>query len=320
MTISAERPIFIVGAARSGTTLLRFMLCGHPRIYIPPQSDFIPRLFHSRPRDPMTRRQAIRAVSVIFSSRPFIKDWRAERPDAAAFVDSLPDLRPGTLLDTLYGQYARRHEAERWGDKTPTYTGYMDLIAEIFPTAQFIHIIRDGRDVALSTIQAYRKDIFYVDMYFAARSWKERVQKALASATRLGPDRYYELRYEQLTANPEARLREICEFLGETFVPAMTEPQKLARERLSAKNVHAAVRHPPTTSSVGRFRREMSEADQRLVQAVAGDLLDELGYGTVHFNKMPLGERGRYVGLQTKYTILESGRRVLQTVGLVSPH
>jgi len=193
------------------------------------------------------------------------------------------------------------------------------LIADIFPTAQFIHLIRDGRDVALSTIDAY-KERFYVDVYFAARSWKRRIRKAFASATRLGSDRYYELRYEQLTADPDSLLREICDFLGEVYVPEMAEPHRMARKYIGPKGLHAPVREQTTTKSSGRWRREMSKADQRLLQAVAGDLLDELGYETVDLGKMCLTERARFAGLQAKYAVLHAGRRALQTVGVFPPN
>ncbi len=202
MTISAERPIFVVGAQRSGTTMLRYMLCGHPRIYIPPESTFIHRFFPGRSRVPMQRHEAIDTLNAILSYRDFFMDWQANRPDPATFVDSLPDLLPATFLDSLYCQYARQFGAERWGDKTPIYTDYIDLIAEIFPTAQFIHIIRDGRDAALSMMKAYQTAtrFFYIDIYYAVRIWKRRIRKARTSGARLGADRYYEVRYEQLIA------------------------------------------------------------------------------------------------------------------------
>jgi hypothetical protein len=320
MTVANERPIILVGSARSGTTLLRFMLSSHPRIYIPPQSDFIPHLFGRSPQTPLSRPQAMRAVEYIFNARPFSKDWLATRPDPAAFVDSLPDRRPGALLNEIYRQYAAQHGAERWGDKSPTYTAYIGLLSQIFPTAQFIHIIRDGRDVALSTIETFQKDSFHVDMYSAAWTWKRRVQTARAEGMRLGPDHYHELHYEQLVANPEPLLREICDFLGETFSAAMMEPQKQARERLSPTGVHAAVREPLSTHRSGRWRREMPEADQRLFQAVAGDTLADLGYDTLSVGKMSLAETARYAGLRTKCVVLEGGRYALQTVGLFNPH
>jgi hypothetical protein len=323
MSILAERPIFVVGAPRSGTTMLQYMLSSHPRIHILLESNFIPRFFQHGPRAPMKRQQAIHILNVVFNSyryHEFPREWQGEQLAPATFVDGLPDLTPTTFIATLFSQYAGQFGAERWGDKSPIYTGYIDLIADIFPTAQFIHLIRDGRDVALSTVDAWDKERFYVDVYFAARSWKRRIRKAFASATRLGSDRYYELRYEQLTADPDSLLREICDFLGEVYVPEMAEPHRMARKYIGPKGLHAPVREQTTTKSSGRWRREMSKADQRLLQAVAGDLLDELGYETVDLGKMCLTERARFAGLQAKYAVLHAGRRALQTVGVFPPN
>jgi len=296
------------------------MLCGHPRIYIPPESNFIPRFFDGCPGKPMTRRRAIQTARSVFGYQMFFEDWHGKRPDPESFVDALPDLTPATFLDSLYTQYAWQFGAERWGDKSPIYAGYMDLLAAIFPTAQFVHIIRDGRDVALSMLQAYReRRFFYVDLYYAAQVWKHRVFKARASGRRLGPDRYYELRYEQLTAEPEPVLREICGFLGEVYVPSVCESHRVAPGHHHSTGIHVATRRPPTTRSVGRWRTEMTASDEGLVQRVAGDLLDELGYDRTLRRRMPLQSKLRYARLRTKYAVVAGGRRLLKSIGVFHP-
>ena len=268
----------------------------------------------------MQPQQALRALKRIWRYHVFFRDWQGERPELASFVNNLPDLTPATLLDGLYSLYARQFGAERWGDKSPTYTISMDLIAKIFPGAQFIHIIRDGRDVALSMIEAYgQRRFFYVNIYYAAGSWKHRVRKALASAARLDPCCYYQLHYEQLIVNPEAALRKICDFLGETYYPTMAEPHKVACNRSRSKGIHAKTTQPVTTSSMGRWRKEMSKEDLHIFQAVAGDLLNELGYGTIETGKMCLSERARFYWLQSKYTLTEAVRRAAVAVGVPHP-
>jgi len=315
-----ERPIFVIGAQRSGTTLLRYMLCGHPRIYIPPESNFIPRFFRRFPHLPMTREQAVQTARSVFGYQMFFEDWRGERPDSKIFVDSLRDLTPASFLDSLYTQYAAQHRAERWGDKSPIYAECMDLLAEMFPRAQFVHIIRDGRDVALSMLQAYReRRFFYVDLYYAAQTWKRRVSKARTSGQKLGPDRYYELRYEKLTAETETVLRGICRFLGEVYTPAMCESQRVAVEHYHSTGIHVATREPPTTRSVGRWRTEMKPCDQRLVQTVAGEMLKELAYDHTPGIRLDFGEKLRYSRLRTKYGVVSSARHVLKSVGLFHP-
>jgi Sulfotransferase family len=316
--MSPGAPIFVIGAPRSGTTLLRIMLSTHPRIYIPPESDFIPRLYLGRARTTMSRDRALRDLQVIFGNRRFLREWRDAAPDPATFVAALPELTPAALLDTLYRAYAAQHGAARWGDKSPIYTRYVPLLAEIFPSAQVVHLIRDGRDAAVSTLAAY-PDRFYVDVYFAARSWRRRVRAARHAGVALGPARYTELRYEDLTTDPEGVLRPLCDFLGEDYAPAMCQPHELARELLRPQGRHAPVREPVHANS-GGWRSRMPVADQRLFHAVASDLLADLGYDVVDGGPVSPAERARVARLATKYHVLEGGRRILQSFGVFPPH
>ena len=320
MVDSVERPIFVVGAQRSGTTMLRYMLCGHPRLYIPPESNFIPRFFSQQPTVPLSPEEAIRSLDQILSYRMFFRDWRGEALQPVTFIETLPDLKPATLLDALYTQYANQFGAQRWGDKSPIYTGHLDMISQMFPSFQVIHIVRDGRDVALSMLKSYRGPrFFYVDLAYATHSWKRRVREARSSGNRLGTDRYHEVRYEHLVANPEKVLLGICEYLGESHVLTMAEPHRMAGQSHHSKGIHAATLKPPSTQSSGRWRKEMSKRDQRLVQAIAGDLLEELGYETASLGRMNLREKARYLQLQSKYFFIVWARRTLQTAGLFHP-
>jgi hypothetical protein len=320
MALSEVRPIFIVGVHRSGTTLLRYMLGSHSRIYIPPESDFVPSFFLHRPAKDLSDEEIEHILRTIFDRYRFVKEWQGEPPQPGPFIRSMTDRSPAAFLDTLYSAYARQYGAQRWGDKTPIYASYVDLIHEIFPHAQFLHIIRDGRDAALSMLDKYERDEFHVDIFFAARNWVRRIRSAQRAGSRLGPDLYYELRYENLIEDPESELRTVCEFLGETYEPGMIEYHQTARERIPA-NSHffSNVRNPPSRQRIGRWQQQMSERDQRLVQTVAGKLLAELGYPLVDLRPMSIGEQARLAVLATKYAMLQSGRRVLQAFGLFPP-
>jgi hypothetical protein len=315
-----ERPLFVIGVHRSGTTLLRYMLSSHPRIYIPPESDFIPRFFGRHPTARMNRQAATHILRTIFESYRFVREWQGPPPEPGSFVDHLPDLTPAAFLDTLYQHYAKQHGAERWGDKTPIYTSYMDLLLQIFPSAQFIHIIRDGRDVALSMIDKWGAQKGHIDLYFAAHTWQRRLRQALESASRLGSDQYMELRYEALVHDPEPYVRAMCAFVGESYVPEMTEPHRLGQRRIEPGSFHAAVREPPSPDQVSRWRREMSLSDQRICRVVAGEMLQELGYETPELGDMTAAERSRLAGLAAKYAVLQTGRTVLQALGLFHPN
>jgi hypothetical protein len=317
--VTSERPIFVVGVHRSGTTLLRFMLNSNPRIFIPPESDFFPRFFGRRPHGLLSPQRVAWLLDVIFARYRLVKEWQGPPPDPDEFAAEMAEPTPAAFLDTLYRRYAQQHGAQRWGDKTPIYTSYMDLLATIFPSAQFVHIIRDGRDVALSVLDKWGEKEIHVDPYFAARNWRRRIGQALASGARLGPECYYELRYEALVEDPEGELRPLCQFLGEHFVPAMARPQRLGRQLFAADDFHAPVRKPPSTARVGRWQREMPLADLRLFQRVAGSLLRQLGYEVTDAGPMPAGEQLRFALLAAKYITLQTGRRVLQALGLMPP-
>lgn len=314
-----ERPFFVVGVHRSGTTLLRYMLNSNPRIYVPPESDFFPRFFGKDPVGELSRERIAALLDMIFTKYRMVKEWRGEPPTAEAFFRAMPAQTPAAFLDTLYRTYARQYGAERWGDKTPIYASYIDLIHQIFPQAQFVHIIRDGRDVSLSMLDKWGRKEIHVDPYFTARNWVRRIRQARAAGARLGLDLYYEMRYEALVAEPEVQLQSLCQFLGETYWPEMAEPHRLGRERIPLGDFHEAIRQPPSTKRIGRWQNEMSEADQRLFQRVAGPLLRELGYETVELGRLPWPEIGRYAVLGAKYVTLQTGRRALQAVGLMPP-
>jgi hypothetical protein len=314
------RPFFIVGVHRSGTTLLRYMLSSHSRLYVPPESDFIPYFFLRNPTEELSDRRIAEILDIIFTKYRFVGEWRGDRPQAAEFTRQLAAPTPAALLDALYTAYARQNGAERWGDKTPIYASYLDLIHEIFPAAQFIHIIRDGRDAAQSMLAKYEADEFHVDVFFAARNWVRRIRKAQASGARLGPGQYYELRYEDLVVDPERELRGVCEFLGEPFEPPMLRHHRLASNRIPPdSHFFDTVRQPTSDERMGRWRSKLSPADQRLVQAVAGPLLQELAYPLEDVGPMPWSERLRLVALALKYATLQAGRRVLQAAGLFPP-
>jgi hypothetical protein len=159
----------------------------------------------------------------------------------------------------------------------------------------------------------------HVDLYFAGRTWEERIRKARACGARLGTVLYRELRYESLVETPEQQLRALSGFLGEPYVSEMAQPHLLARERIPPGDFHQAVRQPPGTSRVGRWRRAMSERDQRLFQHVSGGLLNELGYPVSGLGKLSPKEGARLTAFRVKYEVLQAGRRVLEKARVMPP-
>ncbi|HYP54254.1 MAG TPA: sulfotransferase [Pyrinomonadaceae bacterium] len=278
---------FVVGAPRSGTTLLRLMLDAHPELSIPPEMGFMPAVLALRVRGRELRRAFFEAVTGMPS-------WADANIPRAAFEQALGEVEPFTVgggVRTFYRLYAARFGKPRWGDKTPAYCLHMDKIEEVLPEARFVHIIRDGRDVALSLRGLWFSPGDSIEERAGLwRSW-------ILTARRLGKRRrhYTEVRYEDLIADAPAVLRKICDFVGLTYDRRMESYYESSPERLDEVNTmyrdgsllitkeerlynQRFATRPPEPSRVFRWRGEMDADSRTRFTAVAGDLLAELGY------------------------------------------
>jgi hypothetical protein len=277
---------FVVGVGRSGTTLLRLMLDSHPHLAIPAETQFVPELLERQGEC----RLAGELVDAIVAARTW-DDFGldpAELRAAAAAAHGAPD-----VLRAFYRLCAEREGKPRWGDKTPGYVKRMKTIANGLPEARFVHLIRDGRDVALSR----RKRGMGADkpMGDVADLWKRRIDNARRQAKRLR-GRYLELRFEDLVADPERALRSICELIELEFDPAMLAHQERAGERIAElgdlaadgarterdagerQASHALAAQAPIAGRTEAWRTEMDPAERADFEEVAGGLLAELGY------------------------------------------
>jgi hypothetical protein len=285
---------FIVGVGRSGTTLLRLMLDAHPDMSIPAETHFLPAIFQPAATD-LDLEGAYRTVTGA-------KSWANLAIEADDYLAALRALKPFAMGDAaraFYRLYTQRKGKSRWGDKTPSYRGHMRLIQEALPEAHFIHLIRDGRDVALS----YRGLWFGPgdDIEAQAKFWVREISGARAAARDLR--HYMEVRYETLVAEPEATLRGLCAYLSLPYHPSMLDYHQTASSRLSEikqrlvdqrrtadgerssnvehfLSIHDRVGDRPDSGRAGRWRMEMAVDEQRRYEAIAGKLLHELNYET----------------------------------------
>lgn len=287
-------PFFIVGSARSGTTFLRLTLNAHPEVAVPPESRFVTELHHGREEVEVEDFLRRLAAHKRFAA------WGLSIDAVRAELHGLDRTRYAIAIDATYRAYTRRQGKSRWGDKTPRYIERIPEIAGLFPDARFIHLIRDGRDVALS----------YADVDFgpknvarAAKLWGDRVRAGLRDGRPLGGARYLEVHYTDLTEDTEGSLKDICSFLDLDFAPVMLDPEatgKAALDRAKKFNPHVregAKRH------VRSWATDMPPAHQEMFEAVAGDVLAELAFerrypvpSTVARIKAALALRGAPLG------------------------
>jgi Sulfotransferase family len=267
------QPVILLGVSRSGTTLLRVILDRSPGLAIPDESFFVPLLARRHPRT-IDAERFLDDVSRI----PTIRDWGLAPPDISSRVRS--GMPTGDAIAAIFEAYADAAGKPRWGDKTPMYMRHLALLEELFPQATYVHLIRDGRDAALSFLQM--PEGTFTRTWAHPRTpaefaclWRKEVGDARALGRRVGPARYHEVRYEELVADAESVLRGICAFAAVAFEPAMLDYTESVD--VSAKPHQQRLLTPPTTG-VRSWREDMPAADVAAFGAVAGDLLAELGY------------------------------------------
>ncbi len=274
--VDATFPV-VLGCVRSGTTLLRALLDSHPALSVPPESYFVVPALQTRQRYERPSGLDLDSLLADVAAERSFPDWHL----AACGLDEVRDASPATVPEAvlaLYRAYAHQQGKARAGDKTPLHLLHVDLLATSFPTARFLHIVRDGRDVVPSILgMSFGPDRFAEGVLF----WQRRVEQGRAAGARLGPERYREIRYERLVTHPEQVLREqVCPFFGLEFSAEMLRYHERADDLiggLRATSHVQGVRRPPTRG-VRDWRTALAPHDVQLFEALAGDLLDELGY------------------------------------------
>ncbi|MFC4057844.1 sulfotransferase family protein [Planomonospora corallina] len=276
--MQSDRPIFVIGCPRSGTTMLQLMLHAHPRVAIPPETRFMISAYQRRLHfgdltDPACRRE--------------LAEWLVNRRqsrfhqlglDAAEVAEQIVTGPPtlGSALGVVLRAYAARFGKPRWGDKRPSYFQNVDVLLRLFPDAQFVHLIRDGRDCVASL-----KEMPWHTgtVHSSVSTWAEAIDFARHRAPKLPAGSYHELRYEDLTADPEGELRTLCAFLGEEFDPAMCEPSRVAGVAVPEhKTWHVNTHREVTTVRSGSWRDRLEPEEIALCESVLGDRLEEYGY------------------------------------------
>lgn len=287
--VGGEHPlnsfVFFVGTNGSGTTLHRAIFDSHPDLSIPGESHFIVKLARDRSRyEGADGFHADLLIGDLKKEKRFAK-WGL---DPVEFELALRDPGVGDFpeaMRALYRLYAGHQGKSRYGDKTQAYIHELALLADLFPEARFIHAVRDGRDVALAHTDGTK-------MEQVALSWKRRVSAGRRAGEKLGPDRYIESRFEELIDDPETAVRRLCDFIDLDFDPQMLKYYERADDIVSTTAVpdrHRDIFLPPT-KGLRDWRRDLSEDQVMRFEALAGDLLQELGYERA-YEKVPL--RGR---------------------------
>jgi hypothetical protein len=275
--------LFIVGCPRSGTTLLRRMVDAHPQVAITRETHWIPDIFRQGKGVDADGRVTAELPGVLLAHPKFAKLGFERRELDELVAAGKPSY--GAFVGAIFDRYGAGQGKRLVGDKTPGYAREIPLLHGLFPTARFVHLVRDGRDVCLSALAWARKAEQFERRFptwreapvaTAALWWRWHVLLARQASLELMPGLYHELRHEALVADPEAECRRLCDFLGVHFDAAMLrfhEGRTRQEPGLSAKRAWL-----PPTPGLRDWRAQMPEEDVEEFEAAAGDALDQLGY------------------------------------------
>ena len=268
---------FIVGFGRSGTTLLRVMIDSHPEIAIGDETHFILPLARRRREFERPEGFAVEHFVAEVSRRPGFKSLGVRAGDLRACLDRHPVPSLPDAIRALFRLSARTRGKPRYGDKTPIHVRSIPALGRMFPEARFVHVVRDGRDAALSYLSVPWGPCSVEE---AAYSWRRAVLAGRRGGRDQGPERYREVRYEALVSDPAATLRGLTDFLELTFDPAMLRYHERATEIVTAMG-HPETRaglYLPPTPGLRDWRTQMTTQDARVFDAIAGRALTAFGY------------------------------------------
>jgi protein-tyrosine sulfotransferase len=250
---STQRHIFVIGAPRSGTTLLEAILAVHPNF------------------------SSLHKELAIFSFRNIFELERlafsiADTENAASLFQKSTDIVE--FYDKLAESVLRIYGGKRFLEKTPQNVLHLAFLRNSFPNAQFINVIRDGRDCYCSA-----QDNPYVIQSKSAEKYAKYWRRCIESRTAFGNDpNIIDIRYEELTADTERVTKNLMQFLGEQFLPEQLQTSYYSRHNASRAPFFQKLSGPIDTSSHNQWRAELSEQEIKAFERVAGSHLVQLGY------------------------------------------
>lgn len=251
---AGSRPIFIMGTQRSGTTLMRLLLDSHEHIAVGFETGFM---------------RAVRGIKEI-PDWNYGKDWYRRYGFDEADINS----RIRAFYSGIFSDYARAQGKRRWGEKTPLNLRHMAEMAEIFPEAQFLCMVRHVGAVVASML---RWNNTYDD---AVRYWVTGNARFNDLGPDLGPNRFLLCRYEDLVTDPRTTLQQIMDFLGEPWSDNLLRHHEVQAARGGKMKVEGGTRRdrPLDASGIDAWRDRLDPAQMEGLSGEPAPLLRSFGY------------------------------------------
>jgi hypothetical protein len=268
-----KNPVYVAGLERSGTSLMYALLASHPQIAMTRRTNMWAH-FYNQYSDLADSRNFERCLESMMTYKRLIK----LEPDPERIRREFRQGEPtyGRLFGLLESHYAERAGKPRWGDKSLHTERYTEPIFEAFPSARMLHMIRDPRDRYASSVT--RWSVNRGGVGFGTAMWLDSLELAQRYAANY-PEQYLIVRYETLANEPEATLRQVCDFIDESY---STEMLKMGDAgSFSGSNSSYGLDRPPgviSTDSIGRYRDVLSKRQITFIQAHANHGMELMGY------------------------------------------
>lgn len=281
--------VFVVSSGRSGTTLLSSILNASNQIYFPYESDFIARAYPFYHHKTSLTPADYRSISQLFqiSSQP--KGWGLSE---AYISECLSRHAPQTLtevISVICDAFHRQEGTEKllWGIKAPVLIASLERIYDVCPQAKIIHVVRDGRDVCLSYQQVHKNS----PVKFGPKSvvenalyWIDGLKRVEDFVAAHSPQEIYELKYENLMADPAATLTELCSYIKIDYQAQMHENfnahkrnQKSTPDALG-NSIHKNLKGKLDISNTQKYLSKMSVFNRMQYELIASPYLKKYGY------------------------------------------
>src|SRR4030067_67117 len=276
-----NKPVIMLGAERSGTTLLMAMLGCHPRIAVPEVVWYYPRFrpyLHTYGDLGHDRNFRTPAGEMIFGLKTPVWGMPVNpRTIVDEIISSAPERSFAGIYCAMLERAARTVGGKPgWGEKTPSNLFFVDEINQDFPGTQFIFIPRDGRDASADYLQS---GFGPTNIFCPAEIWKLCQNAVKPWRQKLDSSQWLDVRYESLVREPERILKQVCEFLGERYDPAMLgfHTTEIAHARGATRD-HKPLGSPVSTQYIDIYKELLSLREQRIFAGVAGEAMQQAGY------------------------------------------
>jgi hypothetical protein len=293
-----NQPLFICGHPKSGTSLLRSLLDGHPQLVVYPEESVFFRRYL-----PLAEKKDIETqLELAEENLIHIFTWNQENPplsqrgfpdrdysnisfdeirdELRAILSDRPAQHAGDLLSAAilaFGIVTKQASAasKYWVEKSPYNEQFAAQIYAWWPNARCLHVVRDPRDNFLS----YSRKHADWSAEFFAKNWTKSTRIGINNQENFGKNKYSLIRFEDLVQSPENTLTQMCQFLGIDFVPEITTPIR-AGKSWAGNSMFDQEFKAISSAPVGRWREQVSASDAAVIETMSAADITAMGYSS----------------------------------------